>query len=123
MAHCVHCQADTERYENEVPICLSCAYDRTTIAPKPPAAVVSPESNLRDALFRDLAAATKRVSVASTALDEIIGQFKRDDTQRMQNASEELEAARKEMARAHNRLNDFLSHGIIPADLNRAVGI
>jgi len=122
MAQCVHCQADTERYETDVPICLSCAYGRTTVARNPPAAVVSPESNLRDALFRDLAAAMKRVNAASVALDEIIGQFKRDDTQRMQNASEELEAARKEMARAHNRLNDFLSRGIIPEDLKRAVG-
>ena len=123
MAQCVHCQAGTERYENDVPICLSCAYGRTTIARKSPAAVVSPKSNLRDALFRDLAAATRRVNAASRALDELIGQFKgENDTQRMQNASEELEAARKEMARAHNRLNDFLSRGIIPEDLKRAAG-
>ena len=122
MAQCVHCQADTERYETDVPICLSCAYGRTTIARNPPAAVVSPKSNLRGALFRDLAAAMKRVNAASVALDEIIGQFKRDDTQRLQKASEELESARKEMARAHNRLNDFLSRGIIPEDFKRAVG-
>ena len=102
---------------------LSCAYGRTTIVSKPPAAAASPEFNLRDALFRDLAAATRRVNDASMALDELIGQFKgKNDIQRMQNASEELEAARKEMARAHNRLNDFLSRGIIPEDLKRAAG-
>jgi len=122
MAQCVHCQADTERYENDIPICLSCAYGRTTIARKPPAAVMSPESNLCDALLRDLAAATKRVNAATRALDDLIGQFKRKKHSAMQNASEELEAARNEMARAHNRLNDFLSRGIIPEDLKQAVG-
>jgi len=32
MAQCVQCQAGTERYENDVPICLRCTYARTTIA-------------------------------------------------------------------------------------------
>jgi len=90
MAQCVHCQAGTERYENDVPICLSCAYGRTTIARKPPAAAASPELNRRDALFRDLAAATKRVNAATRALDELIGQFKREKHSAMRNASEEL---------------------------------
>ena len=116
MAACAHCKTEeTELYENGLAICLQCAGAHT-------AAAASPESYLRDALFRDLAAATKRVNAASGALDEIIGQFQRDDIQRMQRVSEKLEAARKEMARAHNRLNDFLSRGIIPKDLKRAAG-
>jgi len=65
MAQCVQCQAGTGRYENVVPICLGCTYARTTIARNPPAAVVGPKSNLRDALFLDLATATRRVNAAS----------------------------------------------------------
>src|SRR6266404_997113 len=40
-----------------------------------------------------------------------------DGAQRIKNASNKLSLARKEMATAHNRLNDYLSRGIVPEDL------
>jgi hypothetical protein len=45
-----------------------------------------------------------------------------DGTQRIHNVSRKLSAARKEMMKAHARLNDFLSQGIIPEDLKQGSG-
>ena len=42
-----------------------------------------------------------------------------DGTQRIHNASRELSAARKEVMKAHTRLNEFFGRGIIPEDLKR----
>ena len=66
--------------------------------------------------------ATVREKAASDEFDTVIGQFPSglphpDGSQRIQSASCKLIAARKEMGRAHSRLNDFLDHGIIPAEL------
>ena len=41
-------------------------------------------------------------------------------TQSIFNASHELSLARKQMERAHRRLNDFLISGIVPEDLKRS---
>jgi hypothetical protein len=43
-----------------------------------------------------------------------------DGVQRIKNASNKLNLARKAMATAHNRLNDYLSRGIVPEDLKRS---
>ena len=40
-----------------------------------------------------------------------------DGVHRIKNASNKLTAARKEMGTAHNRLDDFLSRGVVPDDL------
>jgi len=40
-----------------------------------------------------------------------------DGTLHLHEASRQLSAARDEMMRAHNRLNDFLDKGIMPDDL------
>ena len=45
-----------------------------------------------------------------------------DGAQRIKNASHALSIARKEMATAHNRLNDYLSRGIVPDDLKQGSG-
>jgi hypothetical protein len=37
-----------------------------------------------------------------------------DGTPRIHNASHELDTARKEMMKAHTRLNDFTERGIVP---------
>ena len=39
---------------------------------------------------------------------------------RIQNASNALDVARKEMATAHNRFNGYISRGIVPEDLKRS---
>ena len=43
-----------------------------------------------------------------------------DGVQRIKNASNALTIARREMATAHSRLNDYLSRGIVPEDLKRS---
>jgi len=69
--------------------------------------------------------ATKRVNAASDAFDSVISQTPSglphpDGTQRIRNASHELDIARKEMMKAHTRLNDFVERGILPEDLKRS---
>lgn len=44
-----------------------------------------------------------------------------DGKRHIHNAARQLTAARMEMMRAHNRLNDFLNAGIVPDDLKRGV--
>jgi hypothetical protein len=114
MERCAFCEAeDTMLYENGVPICLSCAE-----AP--------PESRkARIALFRDLHSAVMRSEAATDAFAAIASDIPShtphpDGIQRIQNASREMTTARKEMLRAHNRLNDFLNTGIVPDDLKRS---
>jgi hypothetical protein len=73
-------------------------------------------------LIQDLVDATVREKAASDEFNTVIGQFPSgmphpDGSDRIQAASRKLIAARKEMGRAHSRLNDFLDRGIIPADL------
>jgi hypothetical protein len=43
-----------------------------------------------------------------------------DGTQRIHNAANALKAARKDAMEAHDRLNDYLQHGIVPEDLKRS---
>ncbi len=123
MAQCVYCQAETELYENNIPICISCSNARTEPKRKPP--VTAPP--LRDSLLEDILATTARMNEARRGFDLVMGHFPSglphpDGSQQIKNASRELEFARKEMGRAHDRLNDFLNSGTIPQDLKRAVG-
>ena len=127
MPQCVRCQTKTELHENGVPICVSCARGGSQPTRNPPAIAVSRQVDLRDSLLQDLLATTARANAARRVFDSVIDQFPSglpypDGTQRIRNASQELEAARKELGRAHNRLNDFLGRGIAPQDLKRAVG-
>jgi len=43
-----------------------------------------------------------------------------DGSQHIHNVSHELSTAGKDLMRAHTRLNDFLSRGIVPEDLKRS---
>jgi hypothetical protein len=43
--------------------------------------------------------------------------------QRINNASREVSLARAEMMRAHNRLDDFMTRGIVPEDLKYGSGL
>jgi hypothetical protein len=123
MASCAHCKTEeTQLYENGVPICLKCAAirDRQVSRSSPTAG-----GDIRIALVEDLLKTTAQFDVASrefsTALRDIPGWPPQPDgTQHIKNISHKLTAARKDMMRAHNRLNDYVERGIVPEDLKRA---
>ena len=118
MAQCAYCKAETEMYVGgDVPICVECS-DAREAKPQPPV----PSQDIRVNLLQDLLGATARSSDANREFDEAIGQFPSglphpDGVQRIKNASNKLFVSRKEMGTAHNRLNDYLSRGIVPEDL------
>ena len=93
MAQCAYCQSEIELYDGGVPICVKCSNARE-IKRKPPAT----EQDIRTTLMHDLVEATEHANVASR----------------------DLATARKEMMKAHNRLNDYLGRGIVPEDLRRS---
>ena len=118
MSRCVYCATATEMYVAQVPICLNCAERQEKR--KPPAR----EQQIRAVLVDCLVEATVRTSAASQAFNMVMGQFPSglphpDGSQQVQNASAALAAARKELMRAHNRLNDYLGRGIVPDDLKQ----
>ena len=117
MAKCTNCGSETGLYSNSAPICLKCAGLWETKR-KPPA----PSLEIRSILHCELITATRRAVEATREFNEVVGQFPSglphlDGAQRVKNASNKLAVARKEMATAHNRLNDYLGRGIVPDDL------
>jgi hypothetical protein len=110
MARCAYCQTETELYAGAIPICIPCA----DLSPDRRAA--------RAKLVQDLHEATLRADAATEAFTAIAGDIpsgmpQPDGIQRIQNASREMDAARKAMMTAHTRLNDFIEGGIMPEDL------
>ena len=100
-----------------MPICLECAdaRDEKRVPPET-------ERRIRTILMEALTEATARSHAASEVFKKVMDKVPSalphpDGTQRIQNVSRELSAARKEVMQAHTRLNDFLSRGIIPEDL------
>jgi hypothetical protein len=119
MAECAYCQAVTFLYYGGVPVCIKCA-DTLEAKRKPP-------ENVRTILSRAVTEATARAHAASEALSAIMADVPSglphpDGTQRIHAASRELYEARKEVMKAHVRLEDFLSQGIIPEDLKQGSG-
>ena len=119
MAVCAHCEADTELYNGGVPICLKCADEREANSNKDHVAGV------RGVLARALTDATLRAESANVEFNAATADIpssipQPDGVQHIHNASRALTAARNEMMRAHNRLNDYLSRGIVPEDLKRS---
>jgi hypothetical protein len=122
VAQCAYCKTETFLYDGGVPICLACA-DEREVKRKPP----DIERHIRTILIQDLTETTARAHAASEVFDAIVADVpsalpQPDGTQRIQNASHELSAARKEMMKAHARLHDFLSRGVIPQDLKKRTG-
>lgn len=120
MAKCTSCGSETGLYSNGAPICLKCAGLWETKR-KPPA----PSLEVRSILHSELIRATKRAAEATREFNQVVGQFpgglpEPNGAQQIQNASNALTIARKEMATAHNRLNDFLNRGVVPEDLKRS---
>jgi len=118
MAQCAYCKRETELYENGTPVCVACAGAKA-VKPQPSSA----ESQIRLELLQEVRQATDRVNAAAESFSVIIEDIPSDvpnpdGTLRITNASRELSAAREQMMRAHRRLNDFLTRGVIPEDLN-----
>jgi hypothetical protein len=120
MAECVYCKTETELYENGRPLCISCAgaKDANSVP-------VSGESQIRLELLQEVRRTTDRVNAAAEQFSLIIKDIPSkvpppDSTHRIEQASRELSIARAEMMRAHHRLNDFLSDGVIPEDLEQS---
>ena len=119
MAKCNYCGSETQLYDGGVAICIPCvdARDKKRLSPER-------EGDVRTLLMRKLLEATTRANTLSEEFKDVINDIpsslpQPDGTQRIQNFSQELSAARKEVMKAHNRLNDFLSRGIIPKDLKK----
>lgn len=122
MAACAYCGAETELYANGVRICLKCSEERENKpSRKPPASGQS----IRSVLVDDIAKATARVNEANNTFFEVMGHIPTgfphpDGSQHIHNASRNLSTARKDLMKAHARLDDFLKTGIVPEDLKKA---
>jgi hypothetical protein len=113
VTQCAHCQAEMKIYIGDVPICDECSQARAAKPPTP---------NVRDVLFRELITATTDAESARNEFVKVTGRIPTglphpDGTQRVKNASRELALARERLMKAHNRLNDYLSRGIVPDGL------
>jgi len=119
MAECAYCKAETQLFENDVPVCLRCSEARESKHES-----ADSENQVGTILDREFAAAAERAKAASAGFDATVSEIPSglphpDGTQRIHNASHEVSAARIEMMKAHNRLNDFLRRGIVPGDLKQ----
>jgi hypothetical protein len=119
MALCSFCKVEeTPLYEGGVPVCLTCVNRREAKSN------ANHKADIQAILARDLTEATLRAQWAATEFNTISGDIpsgipQPDGTQCIHNASRALKVARDEMMMAHNRLNDFLSRGIVPGDLKQ----
>src|SRR4029077_6593539 len=96
-----------------VPVCIQCSN-------QPPK-----NRNVRNKLVRDLDEAVERADSASRTFSDIVGDIPSDlphpdGAQRIHNATDNLSSARQKVTKAHSRLNDYLSRGIVPDDLKRS---
>lgn len=115
MTECAYCKSETQLYDNGVAVCLKCF----EVKRQPPN-----RDQILTNLVGRIAEATAQVSTASHIFSDVISKFPSglphpDGVQRIKNASTELAVARKEMMKAHTRLNDFVERGIVPDDLKR----
>ena len=119
MALCTSCNRETELFECDIPVCLSCSLERD--AKRKPA---GSDSQIRSVLHDTLVRATERASGATAAFTAVVQAVPSaipppDGTHLIQRASRDVSKARVELMRAHNRLNDYLSRGIVPEDLKQ----
>ena len=121
MAVCAFCRTETELYDSGVPICSRCCEARET------ARKLSTASNaVREILIQEVLETTAKKGEAFINFQSVMDQFPSglphpDGVQLIKNASHELAIARKEMALAYSRLNDYLNTGIAPENLKLKV--
>jgi len=116
MASCAYCKTETELYENGTPLCIACA--AAISGAQPP----SGDSPIRLKLLQEVQEATDHLNSAAKAFGVVFkdipsGMPPPDSTLRVSQISSELTTARAAMMKAHRRLNEFLSRGMIPEDL------
>jgi hypothetical protein len=85
-----------------------------------------PGCSVRETLTQEVLDATANKAEAFRKFEAIMLQSPSglphpDGVQRIKNASNELSIARKEMARAYERLSAYLDQGIVPGDLKAKV--
>jgi hypothetical protein len=85
------------------------------------------DRDIRAILVKHIIEATERANAASRVFNAVIdevpsGSPHPDGTQRIRNASRDLDSARREMMKAHTRLNEFVERGIVPEDLKQGNG-
>jgi len=113
MASCAFCKSqEAQSYEYGVPICPDCVDIGKS----------NRNTDIHSALVHALGEARLRVEAASREFKSLVenipsGLPHPDGAQCIQNASRELTAARKSMGRAYDRLDVYLSQGIVPEDL------
>jgi len=120
MAQCAYCKSETFTYDRGVPVCIQCAEGREAEAKSP-----TTDQEIRLILVNRIVEATTRMSAANETFNAVMSQIPSglahpDGTQRIHNASHELDAAREEMMNAHTRLNEFIKQGMVPEDLKRS---
>jgi hypothetical protein len=104
MARCVYCNAETQLYVSNVPVCIQCAD------------VHNPERK-RGHLLQNVADATMRADAASEAFQKVLDDIPSgipdpDGSQRIRNASRQLSKARDEMAEANRLLDEEMKGNI-----------
>jgi hypothetical protein len=130
MAHCAFCKSETELYENGTPICVHCAEAREAGSVPRLGSDHSPpgvELKIREILRQEVLETTATLKELSEEFNALLNAIPSgvpypDGTHRIQLASRTLSAARKDMIRAHSRLNDFLSRGVVPEELKQSAG-
>jgi hypothetical protein len=127
MAECAFCKVETQLDNNGAPVCVNCAEARDArrvpLDRRPPVS----ELKVREILRQEVLETTATVNAASEDFHALLSAIPSgvphpDGADRIHQASRRLSAARKEMIKAHSRLIDFLSRGVIPEELNRAAG-
>jgi hypothetical protein len=114
MQTCAYCKVqETELYEHNIPICVTCAAIQEE---------KERSRNVHTVLVDALRTATQEANIANREFNAVISELPSalphpDGTRQLANASFKVAVARSELTTSHNRLNDFLSRGIIPDDL------
>ena len=115
MAACSLCGSETELYSGGIPLCLKClaAYE---------AGSIPSDAEIHRRLQNDEAMARVESKVAYTRYCEIVkdipsGLPAPDGSERIHRTQRDLECARQRHEKAHERLMNFLVHGVVPDDL------
>jgi hypothetical protein len=116
MAQCSVCRTETQLFINGIPLCTNCA---DALEAKTKASPPSELSSVRRRLEIDEKAARQRhlasLEQFRRILDEIPwGIPHPDGSERIRQASERVRFSREKYDRAHERLINFLTEGVIP---------
>ena len=127
MANCIYCGAETSSYRSERPVCVKCAEGMDSaeaMDPKqaPPKQAPLDNDYIRRILQVEVAETNAQAEAAAAEFKAIMSSVPTgiphpDGTQRIHQAAHNLSNARKDMMRAHSRLDNFLRSGMIPEDL------